>query len=341
MHKKTPLTESRSLIHRSVASLVAAAGLILAAGPAAAAQREVVDRVAAVIEDEIITQRELEAKATPYMSQLENIKDPAQREKRQREIYLQVLNIEIGDKMVARELDKNRDKLGVTDQDVDRAIEQVQRDNHLSRDQLQAALYGQGMTLSEYRKKLREQIERARLVQFRVQGKVQIKDTDVAHRCEERLHQKSTAAQVCAAHILIAVPANAAKEEEEKLRLKATRLQTEIANGADFSSYAFKNSDDKAAPDGKLGCFGRGEMEPAFEEAAFALEVGSVSQVVRTPYGFHIIKVYDRKTNSTGSCQDEQILAGVRNEMYQEEMERQMDLWITELRNKAFVEIRI
>ena len=326
-----------------VAWLSLRAGPVLAASSAAApaAALEVVDRVVAVIEDDIITLRELEEKAQPFMTPLEEVKGAAARAARRTEILRQVLDIEIGERIVTREIDKNRDKLGVSDQEVDRAIDGIMKDNRMTRDQLQAALYGQGMTWSDYKKRLRDQIERARLIQFRVQGKVQIKDADVKARCLERQRPSAAASQVCASHLLLLVPSGADKKQVEDLRQKAVRLQTELHNGADFSAYAMKYSDDKAAPDGHLGCFGKGDMLPAFEKEAFALPVGEVSPVVRTDLGFHIIKVTDRKTAVAGSCNDETTLGTIKNELYQQEMERQMNLWVTELRNKAFVEERL
>ena len=321
--------------------ILTAAATSLAAPLASHAAPELVDRVVAVIEDDIITLRELEQKAQPYMAQLDEVKDSQARAQRRLEVLRQVLDIEIGDKIVGREIEKNRDRLGVTDQEVDRTIDGIMRDNNMTRDQMQAALYGQGMTWSEYKKRMREQLERARLIQMRVQGKVQIKDSDAKGRCVERMRQTSGTSQVCASHILLGVPAGASDKEIEDVRLRTSRLQAELANGADFASYALKYSDDKAAPDGHLGCFGKGDMMPAFEQVAFALPVGAVSQAVRTPLGFHIIKVTDRKTTVSGSCDDEQTLGGIRNELYQQEMERQMNLWVAELRNKAFVEVRL
>lgn len=305
------------------------------------AERIVADRIAAVIEDQIITLRELEKKAEPYMAPLADIKDAKEREQRRQQILRQVLDIEIGERIVDRELAQNRERLGVTDQDVDRAVQEVLRMNNLNEDQLQAALYGQGLTWSEYRKKLRDQIERARLVQFRVQGKVQVGDADVKRRCEERQRAEQREQRVCASHVLLRVPPEASPEEVDRLRVKASQLQSELAAGGDFAAYALRYSDDKGAPGGQLGCFGRGEMVEAFEKAAFALAPGQVSQVVRTEFGFHVIKVTERRTAAASSCEDEQALGQYRNEIYQEEMERQMNAWMQELRQKAFVEVRL
>lgn len=304
-------------------------------------ERQVADRVVAVIEDEIITERELETKVQPYLAQLDDIKDADKKAQRKKEIFRQVLDIEIGEKMVAKEIEKSKDKLGVTEQDIDRAVDERMKYNNMTREQLQAALYGQGMTWAEYRKKLKELLERTRLIQYRVQGKVQVKDADVKRRCQERSRLSAGTSQVCVSHILVALPANASAAEVDKKRNEAGRLLSELQNGGDFAAYAFKFSDYKAAPDGKLGCISRGEMEKPFEDAAFKLKVGQLSSVVRTSFGFHIIKAYDRITATAGSCDSEAALAPLRNELYEEEMERQMNAFIGELRSKAFVEVKL
>lgn len=324
---------------RRFCSLVA---VLAALSPASvSAARETVDRVVAVIEDEIITLRELEAKAQPFLAQQGETQDPNVREARYHQVLKQVLDIEIGEKIVGREIEHNKDKLGVAEKDVDRAVEEVLKMNHLTRDQLQTALYGQGMTWSEYREKLRQQIERARLIQFRVQGKVQIKDADARRRCLERQRSGAQAIEVCASHVLIGIPPEATDAEIDDLHARASKLQAELQAGADFAAYALKYSADKAAPDGKLGCFHHGEMVDAFDQMAFSMKIGDISPVVRTEFGFHIIKVTDRRQSSTQGCDDPSLMEPFRNELYQEEMQRQMNTWVEELRKKAFVEVRL
>jgi parvulin-like peptidyl-prolyl isomerase len=80
-------------------------------------------------------------------------------------------------------------------------------------------------------------------------------------------------------------------------------------------------------------------VEP-FEKAVLKLEVGQVSPVVRTQFGFHIIKLTDRRFPAAKTCDDAETLAPFQNEIYQEELDRQMNLWLAELRRKAFVEVR-
>ena len=311
--------------------------LLVTASP----DREVVDRVAAVIESDVITVRELEKKAEQFVAELTEIADPQEREKKRAALLRRVLDIEIGEKMVEREIRDNQERLGVAEADVDKAVALILEMNKISEEQLQAALYGQGMTWSEYRAKLKKQIARDRLVHFRLQGRIQIRDTDVQQRCIERQATGQTDLEVCASHILLTIPEAVPPEEVEKLRVRASKLQAELQSGADFPAYALKHTQDPAAPDGSLGCFGRGQMVEAFERAAFTLEIGGVSPVVRTPFGFHIIKVTDRRHPAQGSCAEPSELKPFREELYQEQMQQQMEIWVHELRRKAFVDVRI
>jgi len=313
-------------------------GFLIFLGATTSLKPECVDRVAAIIEGDIITVRELEKKAQPYLHSEEKGTHVSREE-----ILKKVLDIEIGERLVNKEIEANRTRLGVSDKDIDKAIQEVMHMNNLSRDQLQMTLYGQGFTWKEYQDKIREQLERARLIQFKIQGRVQVKDADVKRRCEQRIHLQGGEERICAAHILIAIPHGKTREDIEKKRQRANHLQTELKAGADFSAYAMKYSDDKGTPDGSLGCFRRGEMLEALEKPAFSLNRGEISDVVRSDLGFHIIKVLDKQVAAkTGSsCDDDKTLEQYRNEVYQEEFENQMNGWLLELRRKAFVEVRL
>lgn len=97
-----------------------------------------------------------------------------------------------------------------------------------------------------------------------------------------------------ASHILIAIPANADKATVKKAKAKAEKLLAEIKAGKDFATIASKNSDDTVSAEkgGDLGFFSKGVMDPAFETAAFALKkTGDLSEIVRSAFGFHIIKL--------------------------------------------------
>lgn len=117
--------------------------------------------------------------------------------------------------------------------------------------------------------------------------------------------------EVQASHILIRVNANATEEEKLTAKLKLENVKSEIDKGKSFSEMAKEYSDDpgSATQGGDLGYFRRGAMVPPFEEAAFALKPGGLSEVVETAFGFHLIKVTGRREAKKST------LAGVRTKI--------------------------
>lgn len=126
-------------------------------------------------------------------------------------------------------------------------------------------------------------------------------DITVSEEEIEKFYQQNPAnfhqeEQVRAGHILIGVAAKAGAEEKKAARDKAEKLHKELVDGADFAKLARENSICPSSKQGgDLGFFGKGKLDAQFEQAAFALESGALSGVVETPYGYHIIKLVERK----------------------------------------------
>jgi peptidyl-prolyl cis-trans isomerase D len=142
---------------------------------------------------------------------------------------------------------------------------------------------------------------RARYVAYRpadFPSQVEVKDDDIAEYYALHKEDKFTEPEeVRARHILIKVAADAGADAKAAARKKAEELLAKVKAGADFAVLAKESSEDagSAAKGGDLGFFPRGRMTPAFEEAAFALQAGGVSDVVETPFGFHVIKVEEHR----------------------------------------------
>ena len=121
-------------------------------------------------------------------------------------------------------------------------------------------------------------------------------DSELEHYYRQHLDLYETKEQVKAAHILLRVAEDADQETRNKRRELAADLLKQLKEGADFAKLAKANSDDKgtAKNGGELGYFGRGTMVKSFEDAAFKLKPGQLSNIVETPFGFHIIKVEEK-----------------------------------------------
>ena len=127
---------------------------------------------------------------------------------------------------------------------------------------------------------------------------------------EEQMQQRwaaeSPGAEIRARHILFRVPGEGSQAQRDSVRALAEQVRQQAAGGADFAALAAQHSaDGSAAQGGDLGFFGRGRMVAPFEEAAFQLEAGQISPVVETPFGYHVIKVEEKRQPQMGEQREE------------------------------------
>ncbi|MCS7198272.1 MAG: peptidylprolyl isomerase [Candidatus Bipolaricaulota bacterium] len=141
--------------------------------------------------------------------------------------------------------------------------------------------------------------------------------------------------EVKARHILIRVDENASEEQVAQAKKKIEGIKKELDKGADFAEIAKKYSDDKSNAEngGDLGWFGRGVMVKEFEDAAFALDIGKISEPVRTRYGFHLIKVEDKRVRTF-----EQAQSDVRRDWIREKEETLFAQWLEAAKQGNFLE---
>lgn len=302
-------------------------------------KRDLIDRVVAVVEGDVVTLRALESIAARPLSELSRYENAKEREARRRAILAQALDSVLSEKMIELEIDSNPDLLAINDQDIDRAINDVTRMNQIDREQLRQAVEGQGITWSDYRDQLRTQLQKSRLIQFRVQSRVQVTEDDIRRTCVADKFREGQG-QVCASHLLLALTDDSSQAATIE---KAKSLKARWKDGESFAALVAAHSNDRSSEDGSLGCFGRGEMVEEFEEAAFATRAGSVSEPVVTSFGVHLIwvKSFEEANDSGPTCSDNEVAAKYREPAYQRAMEQEMQRWIDELKDRAFIDIRL
>lgn len=143
---------------------------------------------------------------------------------------------------------------------------------------------------------------------FRLRDEVIQVDTAIS---EDELRQlfdrEQPSAEIRARHILFRMPPDASPQVRQEVEQRARQVQQQAASGADFAQLAAQHTEEPQGGErgGDLGYFGRGQMVPMFEEAAFALQPGEVSDLVETPFGIHIIKLEDRRLPDYGSMRDD------------------------------------
>lgn len=192
----------------------------------------------------------------------------------------------------------------VTDEQVLAAIEEqgAKRTPPVTADQFKAMVESQGGHFDDVTKQYKASMARQQFMETQWAGKIDVNDTAVQAYYDENAKEFETPEQAQASHILIkpAADPNDPNEAKAAAKTKAEQLLAQLKDGADFAELAQANSDcTSAAKGGDLGLFGRSQMVKPFEEAAFSLQPGEMSDLVETQFGYHIIKVTDRKEART------------------------------------------
>jgi len=202
-----------------------------------------------------------------------------------------------------------------------------------------AMLKQQGLDPQSFRNELRiHHTIQALLSQVASEAPAQATDQEAQAFYESHPAVFDTGERVKASHILVRVPEGAAGARKEELRKKAEGILARVRAREDFAALAKESSEDpgSAQNGGELGTFGRGQMVPPFEQAAFALKAGEVSGVVETPFGFHIIKVSERIPARRLAFPE--VKERLKMEMAQQKRQRAQQSYLNSLRAKAKIE---
>jgi peptidyl-prolyl cis-trans isomerase SurA len=301
------------------------------------AEARLVEKVAAVVGDNIILASEVEEKAAPLLAEANRIPDPAKRSARATELRREVLDKLIDDELILQQAADL--KLSISPEQVDQSIEEIKRQNNITDEQLREALRGQGMTMASYRADLKKQLLRYRVLNISVGSRVTITDEEVKAYYERHMKTGGNV-QVRASHIFVAIPDGADAAAVKEKQAHAQKLLERAQAGEDFAKLAKQFSDDAAtrAEGGDLGTFGKDMLPKAIEELVFSMKPGEVRGPVRADRGFHVIKLVERKEKGAKPLADVQ--DDIRIQLRQKEMEKQTKTYLAELRKKTLVDIR-
>jgi len=227
-------------------------------------------------------------------------------------------------------------KIAVSDGDVDARAAEI-RGQFPSEQVFQQTLEQQNMTEAEFRDDVRQGLQITGLIDAEMSARGPVTAEQVNQFYASNSFQQGE--RVRASHILIGVPENADAAAKEQARAKATEILQEVKAGKDFAELAKEHSQDpgSAPRGGDLDYFERGQMVGPFEEAAFTLAAGQMSELVETRFGFHIIKVVD--TQAARTIPLEEVRGRIEEYLKDQNREQQTQAFIDALRMKAQVEI--
>jgi parvulin-like peptidyl-prolyl isomerase len=224
--------------------------------------------------------------------------------------------------------------------EVDGAIDEIKQRNSATQEDLEKALARDGLTLGAFKKEIEKKMIRTKLVQWAVKVEPNVGEKELRDFYLKNADRYRTEESYRPGHILLKVPKEATPEEVREIRAKCQKVQAKIRAGEDFGELAILYSEDISSKDrGDLGVFRKGELLPAFEKEALRLKVGEVSEVFRTDFGFHIIKLLDRKGGDP--LPFEEMKEKVRQDYLEREFEKGLKQFLTTLRERSIIDIKL
>jgi len=320
-------------MRRTIIYLLLAASLVCSATAGA----EGLYGIAAVVNEEVITLRELDREYALQLREQEKrgpvSPDSAARLKRD------LLAAMIDKKLIKQKIKELN--IVISEEEVRQSIEEIKRQNKMTQEALTAALLAQGITFDQYKAQMKEELERVRLMSQEVKSKIQVSEREIREYYDANSAAFNEEPTYRARHIFLKVDKKASNDEIKKVMAKAADVMAEARSNNDFAALAMKYSDDSgAAKDGgDLGTFKKGDMLPEIESAVITMMPGEVSELVTTPAGFHIIKLEEKNAGRLKPF--ETVKATINDLLYRKKSEERFKQWATELRKGASIDIKL
>jgi len=297
----------------------------------------VVDRVVAIVNQEIITLSEVEKWVNPLKEEIVT-EDRLERRERLQEVYRNVLEKLIEEKLIDQEVKKSGIK--VLSKEIEATLEEVKRRNAATQEDLEKALAADGLTLETYKKQIEKGLQRRRLINWSVKVETKVGEKEIRDFYQKNRDRYRPNESYRPSHILFVTPKGATPEEIREIRKKCQAVLEKIKEGGDFGEMALLYSEDASNKDrGDLGYFKKRELVPAFEREALRLKIGEVSGIVRTESGFHIIKLLDRK--GVEPLPFEEVRERVQADYFENELEKAFKQYLSTLKEKSVIEIKL
>ena len=257
----------------------------------AAGRIVLLDRIIAVVNDEVITRRDLDERIRVVLTQLRQQGTPPPPP--------EVLEKQVLERMIFNRVQLQYAKetgLRVDDGTLERTISRIAEDSKVTLAQMRSALEKDGINFSQFRDDIREEITLARLREREIDNKITIAESEIDSLLSARQIQGGQTEEYNLSHILIRVPEQASPEQLQERRERAERAVAQAKGGADFRQVAASFSD---APDavqgGAMGWRELARLPAIFVEAVKGLKPGEVSDALRSPNGFHIVRLNERR----------------------------------------------
>lgn len=303
-----------------------------------AAQEELLDRVVAVVNDEVITQAELDAFLRPVYEDYSQQYSGEELGKMVQDARQKLLNQLIEDKLVYQEAVKQG--IVVTEYELEEEVRKF-RQQLEKPDELEVALEKEGMTLKDLREKLRKQAMVRQLHDREIRSKVVVSPLEIENFYKENPDKFVVKERVKVRSLTLKKSEEARSKgiPDEKARKRIAELQQKLFEGQDFERMVQGSSEDGRARQGGLGeWIERGGMIESVDEVLFKTPIGELTDVVETPIGYHIFRVEDKETAKTRTL--EETRDQITGYLFQQKSNDRFSEWMQGLKRTAYISIR-
>ncbi len=319
--------------------LLLAVVLCLTAAPVWAG--EVVNRVAAVIDNDVITLFQVEQAAAPMIQQMlkENpTLSDTDRSRAAARIKAEVLRGLIEQKLL--EIEILRLGIEVTDAEIDNYVNRIKQANNYTDEALEMALMREGLTKQEFRDRIKNEILREQYVSFRLRDRLVVRDEDVRAYYENHRDEFAGDPVLHLAELRLNLPPDANDEQVRAAFTKINELYQQLLAGSDFAELARQNSQGATADaGGDIGEFKLDELKDTYRKAAAPLEAGQLSTIFRDGGGFFILKVLEKTLSGQQPLEDVQ--DRIRMILRKQKADLEMKRLAAELYRRSYVEILV
>lgn len=291
---------------------------------------EVVDKIVVIVNNEVITQREIDRILEPIYEQYRGAYPEDELIKKLDAARTQVINQLIDDRLLLSEAKKQN--IEVDEKDISSRIEETAR-NFKSRDMFEKALLSQNISLADLKQRYREQLMVRRLIDSRIGSGITVSPVEVGSYYREHTGDFVQPEQIKLSNILIRPNKNMNSSQAER---RAKDILFRLKEGCDFAGLAREYSEGPGAADGgMMGYVTRGDLLPEIEAAVFSMKEGETSGIIQTNLGYHIFKVEERRARKTRELKE--VERDVEEAIFREKVKGKIKGWLGDLKKNAYI----
>lgn len=309
-------------------------------GAMSTANADIVDRIVAVVNSEVITLSDLNAVFEPYMERINQQFKGRDQDKTKviAEGKSTILKRMVDNKLIEQQSKKSG--LTVKDDEVMTAIRDMLTQRNIELSEFVNGLAKEGTSFEAYKQDVKGHLLRQRLMRREVQSKIIVTDEEVGEYYKAHRDDYEGKEAVRIRQIFLHIPRGGNEQAREEVRKKAEGIRKRLLGREPFEMLAAQFSHGpEAQSGGDIGFIERGRILPEVEAAAFQLDVGAISDVIESPLGLHIIQVVDKK--GAGLKPYDDVRREIQMKIEDQKMQERYERWIADLRKKSHIEMKL